>query len=560
MKRNRQRPQASLFGGDDGIGVLYFASGSNHPGEIRGFASISRAVGVSAAALDKKTKRWRSQCGADCQAALVEAVDAGVPVFIDSGAFSEVDFGPRGPVTVAPIEPEEWDRRLEVYRSVIGRVRPPFRGLVNVVAPDKVGDYATTMARLKTYRPQLEELSELGGTVLVPLHRGPRGLADTHRQVEDLLAPIPWVPALPMMKAATSSPELASYLEAIQPERVHLLGIGPRNPRAREVADVFLRYGPATRVQADSVAMLADLGRTGGPAELGGVRRLTAAQDAADAEFAEYRFDSYPREFRDRSGIGGLPAFGDTEAELDWLSPAARRRTGQALGLNRAAIRAWVADPDQASQLGWSFDTDGRIALEETSDGPALYELPDFYDVLRLEWERYARKAETAERKRAAIAAVYGRSPGFEQRFRNPPGPQMDRFLAQLEPDWRTAVAAVPELPDLWVELDEAAGDGARQFAFYETGSSPRIAFAPKTVLEPWHRQQGLWRHELGHAVHACLGRAELQRRMGERLAVSDERLADQVARWIFGEPILYDSDTVQSSRDGRPGRPPHLG
>ena len=53
----------------------YYASGSNHPGEIRGFADLGHPIGVSALQLSEHALR------------LLERLD--VPLFVDSGAFGE---------------------------------------------------------------------------------------------------------------------------------------------------------------------------------------------------------------------------------------------------------------------------------------------------------------------------------------------------------------------------------------------------------------------------------------------------------------------------------------
>ena len=71
-------------------GVTYFASGSNHAGEIQALDSVDHSIGVTAPKLNE---------------AAIQAVEAStdVPVFLDSGAFGEVEFPAGVPTVVKPI-------------------------------------------------------------------------------------------------------------------------------------------------------------------------------------------------------------------------------------------------------------------------------------------------------------------------------------------------------------------------------------------------------------------------------------------------------------------------
>ena len=113
------------------------------------------------------------------------------------------------------------------------------------------------------------------------------------------------------------------------------------------------------------------------------------------------------------------------------------------------------------------------------------------------------------------------------------------------------------------VEVDEAAGerDGkacARAFAFCEDhgeGGAFRIAIAGKLNdpdLADDSRVDGILRHELAHAVLLHGGDTE-----------HTERDADEVAESLFGSPIFYDEDDVQTTDPSAPGarrpRPEYL-
>jgi hypothetical protein len=73
----------------------------------------------------------------------------------------------------------------------------------------------------------------------------------------------------------------------------------------------------------------------------------------------------------------------------------------------------------------------------------------------------------------------------------------------------------------------------------------------------------GIVRHELGHVVDLCFPEAAVDQwaeRHGVQLPKTDERRADAIAELLWKEPIRYDKDLVQSTREGVTPRPRHLG
>ena len=97
---------------------------------------------------------------------------------------------------------------------------------------------------------------------------------------------------------------------------------------------------------------------------------------------------------------------------------------------------------------------------------------------------------------------------------------------------------------------------------FIEPGDC-HMRFAYKLAGEALHRADAIIRHELGHVVDSLIPKAELNRwgkSRGVTLAPTPELRADDVAHAIWGEPLRYDEDTVQSTIYGNIGRPKHLG
>lgn len=141
--------RSSLLFKDAIPGVTYYASGSNHAGEVLGFAESGIHVGVSA----RETRDLTEQ-------ALVFAVRRyGARVFVDSGAFAEL--GRDGVLGEAP----DWPEVLSLYQRLAGKIGPS----LTVVAPDKIGDQGETIVRMRAHAGPLRGLIDLGVEVLVPI-------------------------------------------------------------------------------------------------------------------------------------------------------------------------------------------------------------------------------------------------------------------------------------------------------------------------------------------------------------------------------------------------------
>ena len=249
---------------------LYFASGSNRPCEIRGFAAIDHAIGVAVPELTD-----------DAISELCALAGTGLQVFADSGAFSEINFTAAGPQVVKPISDADWADRLAVYATLAGALGSQ----LHLVAPDMVGSQDVTLARLARYANELAALAATGATVLVPVQKGALSQVEFAAAVANVLGATPWTPALPCKKAATTADEIVAYCAATQPARVHLLGLGRTNKATTKVLARVAAVAPATVVQLDSCAIRAAVGWTNG--RNGGPRLLTIAKEiVAAAGFA----------------------------------------------------------------------------------------------------------------------------------------------------------------------------------------------------------------------------------------------------------------------------------
>lgn len=220
---------------------------------------------------------WVSRSAAASTSALNEfrsLAGTGLPVFMDSGAFSEVGFP--GPYIKQEIKPRDWRARLNGYHLL----SQDLKDQLYLVAPDRVGDQDHTLRLLRQYLWDIRELSK-HSNVLVPLQNGRLEHAQMHRDVDEL--GFPWVPAIPSKHAATPTDQVARYCREIQPSMLHLLGMGPGNRRLDEVLTAIWTESPDTQVILhDSFLIRSKAGRTNGRG--GGPRPYTAASDEAEAE------------------------------------------------------------------------------------------------------------------------------------------------------------------------------------------------------------------------------------------------------------------------------------
>jgi hypothetical protein len=91
------------------------------------------------------------------------------------------------------------------------------------------------------------------------------------------------------------------------------------------------------------------------------------------------------------------------------------------------------------------------------------------------------------------------------------------------------------------------------------------VRLSKKLLREPPTRQDGIIRHELGHVLDLSFPPGALDRwaaARGVRLPpqAQGELRADSIAAAVWGEPLRYDKDTVQSTCCGVFPRPRHLG
>lgn len=194
----------------------HFASGLNSPGEIRGLSGMH--LGITA---DEIRSGLLEE---------IELIAGGLTrLFVDSGAFSEVEFNPSsGCLEIAhPITDAMWTERFDLYTWAALNFGPK----AYVVAPDCVGDQDLTLARLERWAPHVAAVASLRANIIVPVQKGTLPMSAMFSRACEILGlrEMP-IAGIPMKKDATSLEDLAELVDSMPwyGARFHLLGLGPK--------------------------------------------------------------------------------------------------------------------------------------------------------------------------------------------------------------------------------------------------------------------------------------------------------------------------------------------
>ena len=300
------------------------------------------------------------------------------PIFVDSGAYSEKTGG---------FSDADWDTVLDRYEALAkaGGDR------IFLVAPDQVGSFVGTEARLRKAAPRLRTLLNLGIHFLLPLqHRKGYSLAQNAADLEraagfdphdyaQVHPAIPWttqVPVKPSMDA------LAAYLRERHPVRIHFLGAGNANADWPRFVRLVGSASPETILQGDS-------NRFGAMRQKG--RALTRAGQLVDTGALELDpWSGIDADITDAEG-GSIGEQSDNLLDLfAWTTPAERRRIAKDAMLDEDLAQLLVKGPIQRF----------LEAREEADSGDYLHEAVD------AAWARRAARFATDRRRHLASRRV----------------------------------------------------------------------------------------------------------------------------------------------------------
>jgi hypothetical protein len=344
--------------------VTVFASGANEAREIRGFQLAAVPVGVAVSLLR--------------ESAIRELLNCELPVFADSGAFSECVFTIDGqPTFPNPITGAEWKRRLSIYR----RLAESLGGLLSIVAPDRVADQDVTLQRLCQYRDELAGIAALGADILIPVQNGALSPVEFYRTAVRASG-LDLVPAMPMKKAATAFAEVLAFVQEVQPRRIHLLGMGYERNRARKLVAMLQAISPEMEISLDSNRLRAVTGQG---------RVMTKTETVLRGEEPEFVYAEVQSEALNLAGYR-LDYTDSIAFPSTWATDEQLRTIAVTIGLTSTAWAGFLADPDGFLQQ----EIDGY-------DSVAYIELPQVAQALDAAWQQHV-KAEIDESVR--IAAI----------------------------------------------------------------------------------------------------------------------------------------------------------
>ena len=328
---------------------LVFWSAVDYAGEYQALMEKGMPVGI---AVKRMSERVFDQF-----VRLVRATNrtTRTPIFVDSGAYSESTGG---------FSDADWDTVLDRYEALAqaGGDR------IFLVAPDEVGSFAGTEARLRKAAPRLRRLLNLGAHLLLPLQYRKGGfLAQNALDLEraagvgpedfgQVHPAIPWTNKVPVKP---SMDEMTAYLRGRRPARIHFLGVGAENADWERLARVVRDASPGTILQGDS-------NRFGAMRAEG--RPLTRAGQLVDTSALE--LDPWSGEDTDITDEEGESLGDETENLLDlfaWTTPAERRRIAKDAMLEEALVDLLVEGPIE----------DFLEAREEAGGGDYLHEAVD---------------------------------------------------------------------------------------------------------------------------------------------------------------------------------------
>jgi hypothetical protein len=360
------------------------------------------------------------------------------PIFVDSGAYSEKTGG---------FSDADWDMVLDRYEALAkaGGDR------IFLVAPDQVGSFVGTEARLRKAAPRLRTLLNLGIHFLLPLqHRKGYSLAQNAADLEraagfdphdyaQVHPAIPWttqVPVKPSMDA------LAAYLRERHPVRIHFLGAGNANADWPRFVRLVGSASPETILQGDS-------NRFGAMRQKG--RALTRAGQLVDTGALE--LDPWSGADADITDAEGESLGDETDNLLDlfaWTTPAERQRMAEDAMIEESLVPLFVKGPIER------FLEARRKIERQTGASDYLYEgRRDGRGVLDEAWERHTARFATDRRRHLA-----------SRRVLTPP-PEEDYLLR-----WLNKEAGLP-VTDLRVRawLERAGVGFRREVLDYAKGS-----------------------------------------------------------------------------------------
>lgn len=216
---------------------ISFASGIDKSVDLEGAVRAKAPMGTTAQVMKKNPGFAK---------VFTDVMKEGIPVFIDSGAFSELTAG----LTV------DFPSVFEQYNRVAAD--PESNKHLSVVAPDKVGDQAESLKRLIQYQTAVQNLINKGVRVIVPVQSGELDMATYLERAG--IDPSKVAIGIPANKKGYPRQLLRQHIADANIKDVHILGMSAANKDATQLADAMRESG-VTKVTMDANRIRSAAGR-----------------------------------------------------------------------------------------------------------------------------------------------------------------------------------------------------------------------------------------------------------------------------------------------------------
>lgn len=321
--------------------VEVYRSGVSTATDLRGFMMAKVPVGVCAVHVTaNRSKVSKSPLSSSVRSLLVQYINEGAKVFVDSGAVGAF----RHKVSL-DFESDVFP----VYQELLAKVDRPENLLL--VMPDVLGDQDASLALQERHAATIRGFMCAGAEVMMPVQRGHLTPAQMFHRQADMLGTLNFavgVPSIPGSIAAISIEELTNLMTA-SPKHVHLLGVAGNAKVFGERYGVIRSHSARAIVSCDACRLLAHVGQG---------RRLTDRSHNRAEDIALYAANDHSTD----NPLISFSAYKSCVAyEPGFLSDEEVSKLGVLINLTAAQIEAWTV----AARAGALMDEFARLDPDE---------------------------------------------------------------------------------------------------------------------------------------------------------------------------------------------------
>lgn len=224
-------------------GVTSYRSGASGPADMLGYHQAGVPYGV---AVDQLSGAGTQQ--------LVEQVEAGDQVFIDSGEFPNFmkGFNEDGTRKVDT----DFGAVMARYSEILESLSPEAAQRVSFVMPDHIGEAERTAQTQAQWKDQIQQIASRAN-VIVPLQLpADANFAQYAEQLSDLVGGNNYLLGIPSNQEAFSVADLRNMVQSwpkgMEPKGVHFLGIAAQKEKLAQLRDEVRKVWPDAQIFSDA--------------------------------------------------------------------------------------------------------------------------------------------------------------------------------------------------------------------------------------------------------------------------------------------------------------------